>query len=291
MKNPTKKTTPSFALSIALSSLLFSACAVKTAQRTQAEAPPTPAATAAPEAPSPSPAVAAAPEPKSAAEEVTPQAPAEALPHKKDITASAHVGHADGIEPSKALGWLKNGNTRYLQQKLRKDGQSPKDVSRLAKGQHPHSIILSCSDSRVPPEVVFDQKLGEVFVVRNAGEVAETASIASMEYAAEHLGSRLILVMGHTHCGAVKAAHSTLDGQDAGTPALNALVKSIHPHLGQFKSKAPSPAFRAEVLAHVQGTIEQILKDSELIRKKVENGEIEIKPALYNMDTGAVEFP
>ncbi|MGZ3798075.1 MAG: carbonic anhydrase, partial [Pseudobdellovibrionaceae bacterium] len=143
--------------------------------------------------------------------ETTPQTPSQS--HEKADT---------GVNAKTALAWLKNGNTRYLKGTLRKDGQSNKDRERLVTGQKPHTIILSCSDSRVPPEVLFDQKLGEIFVIRTAGEALDNAAIASVEYALEHLGSHLLVVMGHESCGAVKAAFSTLKGEDAGSPALDA---------------------------------------------------------------------
>lgn len=208
----------------------------------------------------------------------------------KEKPSSSHSGEASGVPAEKALGWLKNGNKRFISGRLRKDGQSAKDIQKLSKGQHPHSIIFSCSDSRVPPEIVFDQKLGEVFVIRDAGEVPETASIASMEYAVEHLGARLLVVMGHTQCGAVKAALSTMNGEDAGSPSLNNLVQAIHPHLQDFKGKALSSDLAAESYAHAKADIKEILLKSELLRKKVANGDLKIKAALYRIETGSVEF-
>ncbi|OYZ22944.1 MAG: hypothetical protein B7Y39_07275, partial [Bdellovibrio sp. 28-41-41] len=130
---------------------------------------------------------------------------AEAIAKKDEHAAAAPgTGHAEhgrkvgAISPDKALGWLKNGNTRYSKGTFRKDGASSKDITRLSTGQNPHTIVLSCSDSRVPPEVVFDQKLGEIFVVRTAGEMVDDSVLASIEYGVEHLGANLILVMGHS---------------------------------------------------------------------------------------------
>lgn len=211
---------------------------------------------------------------------------------KSKTSTHAHHGHgeSEGIAPEKALGWLKNGNQRFLKGHFRKDGAMKSDVQKLAKGQHPHSIVFSCADSRVPPEVVFDQKLGEIFVVRNAGEVPDLASIASMEYAVEHLGSKLLVVMGHTSCGAVKAALGTMDGKDAGSPSLNSLVKSIHPHISAFKGKTPSADVAAESTANVRGAIADLLEKSEILNNKVKAGEIKIQGALYHLDDGKVEF-
>lgn len=111
---------------------------------------------------------------------------------------AAHHEAPAGVEPMQAMKWLQNGNKRYLKGFLRKDGQTKSDIQRLNSGQKPHTIIISCSDSRVPPEIVFDQRLGEIFVIRTAGETLGANALGSIEYAVEHLGTRLILVLGHT---------------------------------------------------------------------------------------------
>lgn len=104
------------------------------------------------------------------------------------------------ISAEQALGWLKNGNRRYLTSHLRKDGQSRKDRLRLKSEQYPHSIIMSCSDSRVPPEIIFDEKLGELYVVRNAGPSIDSGSVSSIEYALTHYGPQNLVLMAHTSC-------------------------------------------------------------------------------------------
>lgn len=195
-----------------------------------------------------------------------------------------------GVSAEQSLTWLKNGNKRFTKHSLRKDGQSNTDVTRLSTGQTPHAIVLSCSDSRVPPEVVFDQKLGEIFVVRTAGEALDDNVIGSIEYAVEHLGSQLILVMGHTSCGAVKAALGTLDGSSAGTPALDGLVKDIHPRLASFKGHKPSANVEEESWANTQGVANDLVKRSAMLKKKVNSGALKIVPSLYNLNSGIVEF-
>ncbi len=210
--------------------------------------------------------------------------------------AAHHSSHSDhhaevpGIDPDKALMWLKNGNTRYTTNKLRKDGQGYEDVKRLATGQTPHSIVLSCSDSRVPPEIVFDQKLGEIFTVRTAGETLDDAGIASMEYAVSHLGSQQLVVMGHTSCGAVKAALATLDGSDAGSPALNELVHDIHPRLASYKRKPQSTGVKDESWSNVKGVATDLEKRSAIIAKAIQSGKLKIRLAMYDLETGKVEF-
>lgn len=173
---------------------------------------------------------------------------------------------------------------------LRKDGQAATDRERLSTGQKPHTIVLSCSDSRVPPEIVFDQKLGEIFVVRTAGETLDPTSIASIEYALEHLGARLILVMGHSSCGAVKAAHSTMDGSDAGSPNLNKLVADIHPRIAAYKGMTPSKGYLDESWANARGVAKDLMGRSQIIANKLKAGEAKIQVALYNLATGKVDF-
>lgn len=190
----------------------------------------------------------------------------------------------------KALGWLKNGNTRFVKHTLRNDGDHAKDRARLVAGQKPHSIVLSCSDSRVPPEVVFDQKLGEIFVIRTAGESLDASALASIEYAIEHLGSNLIVVMGHESCGAVKAALATLDGADAGSPWLNKLVQDLHPHVRSFKGKPVSEGALVEGWANVTGVAKDLVDRSQIVRDAVNSGEVKIQTALYHLGSGVVEF-
>lgn len=244
-----------------------------------------------PPAPAPAPEAAATP----SAGEIT-----SALHNKAEETADKAVAAAapqakpakhefGGVEPSKSLGWLKNGNKRFMKGHLRKDGQSRKDIDRVAKGQSPHAIVLSCSDSRVPPEVVFDQKLGEIFVVRTAGEALDNMAIGSIEYAVEHLGARLILVMGHSSCGAVNAAIKTLNGGDAGSPALNAMVADIQPRVRDLAANASPDGF-AQSFANAKGVAGDLVKRSAILQKAVESGKVTITSSLYNLDSGEVVF-
>lgn len=217
-----------------------------------------------------------------------------ALTNNTTTTSHSETKNIHSSEPSTsadtALGWLKNGNKRYQNGHLRNDGQSQKDRERLVDAQKPHTIILSCSDSRVPPEVIFDQKLGEVFVVRSAGEAIDNMTIASIEYAVEHLGSHLLVVLGHESCGAVKAAFGTAKGEDAGSVALNALVKDIQPRIKTFMGSKPSPAFLSETKANAFGVAHDLIGRSEIIAKKVQEKELTVQTAVYHLKSGSVEF-
>jgi carbonic anhydrase len=195
------------------------------------------------------------------------------------------------VAPEVSLQWLKNGNTRFTNHNLRSDGQSSEDLKRLSTGQHPHAIVLSCSDSRVPPEIVFDQKLGELFVVRTAGESLDDNVIGSIEYAVQHLGSRLIVVMGHTSCGAVNAALGSLDGSSVGTPALDHLVGDMHPRLAEFKGHAKSGAdVHVESFTNAKAVAADLATRSKLLREGLESGKISIVPSLYDLSSGRVVF-
>jgi carbonic anhydrase len=231
---------------------------------------------------------------KTVAVETAKQA-AKAVP--EEIHADHHTVPADHkprevgpVPAEKSLGWLKNGNTRFVTGRLRADGAKSADRTRLAAGQKPHAIVLSCSDSRVPPELVFDQKLGEVFVVRTAGESLDNNVIGSIEYAVDHLGSNLIVVMGHSSCGAVKAALASLQGSDLGSPALNGLVADLKPHLTQYANKKSSEGLVEEVSANVNGVAHDLLARSQILRDAMATGEVKIVRAVYHLETGKVDW-
>lgn len=211
-------------------------------------------------------------------------------PEAAPAGAHQHTREVGAVSAEKSLGWLKNGNRRYVKGFLRKDGQSASDRKRLVASQSPHAIILSCSDSRVPPEIVFDQKLGELFVIRTAGENIDPAALASIEYGVQHLGANLIVVMGHTSCGAVRAALATMDGADAGSPWLNALLAATRLRLQSFKDQKPSADLHDEVWANVSGVSGDLVQKSEIIRGAVADGSLKISQAVYDLSHGTVEF-
>lgn len=209
---------------------------------------------------------------------------------KHEAKHEEHKRKVNKISADKALGFLKNGNRRFTIGRVRWDGATHVDRERLTKGQEPHAIVLSCSDSRVPPELIFDQRLGEIFVVRTAGQSLDFAAIASIEYAVEHLGSNLIVIMGHESCGAVKAALGTLKGGDAGSEWLNKLVKDLHPRLKRFTELTPTENVLVESWVNVEGTEKDLFEKSEIIHELVQRGEVKIQKALYHLGSGAVEW-
>ncbi len=178
---------------------------------------------------------------------------------------------------------LKKGNERFIADKL--DGQLQDSARRqsLTGGQQPYAIILSCADSRVVPELAFDAGLGELFVVRVAGNVANSSSLASIEYAVAHCGSKLIVVLGHESCGAVTAAAK---GGDNGYN-LNHLLSHISPALSASESGA---AINDIVKKNAELNAAELVGRSSIISKAVASGDVKIVPAYYNLDTGKVDF-
>lgn len=178
---------------------------------------------------------------------------------------------------------LKEGNQRFVENQLENINVDQTIKSELAKGQSPYAIILSCADSRVVPELIFNAGMGELFVVRVAGNVANTSSLASMEYAVAHLGTPVILVLSHQSCGAVTAA---VAGGDNG-PNLNHLLEYIAPAI---KESSDPNSVDAVIRKNAELTVKVITNDSEIIQKAVGEGKVKIVPAYYHLDSGKVEF-
>lgn len=222
--------------------------------------------------------------------------PAQAIEMDSDEAAAAAKPKAvatetPGIDPEQSLRWLKNGNLRYVKKNYRADGKAPADRARVSSSaQRPHAIVLSCSDSRVPPETVFDQSLGEIFVVRNLGEGLDSAAVASIEYALENLGARLIVVLGHTKCDAIDTALSAKEGESAGSPDLDKLLEGLRPRLKTVLSDARSKDLEIESALNADAAGRELLKRSAIVRARVGDGRLKIRTALYRMDSGSVSF-
>ena len=156
----------------------------------------------------------------------------------------------------------------------------------LAKTQHPLVAVLSCSDSRVPPEVIFDQGLGDLFVVRAAGNSADPMGIGSLEYAVEHLGTVLIVVLGHQSCGAVTAACS---GEKVPSSNLEAVVEPITESCRAAKAQhATDDLVDFAIRAHVHETANQLVAHSEILKHAHDEGKLNIVEAYYSLDSGTV---
>lgn len=181
-----------------------------------------------------------------------------------------------------ALERLKTGNNNFVNDALNNDLQDSSRREAVVNGQNPFAVILTCSDSRVVPELIFDTGIGELFIIRVAGNVANTSSIASIEYAVTHLNVKLIIVLGHQNCGAVTAA---LAGNNNGKN-LDHLLKFIQPAISNSGSK------KADAVSHVHAelTAEKLMTDSNIITKALDNEALKIIPAYYNLESGKVDF-
>ena len=191
-----------------------------------------------------------------------------------------------GISPVEALERLKTGNQRFVAGKLQHPHQSAERRSELATSQHPFAIVLGCADSRSAPEVVFDQGLGDIFVIRVAGNVLNDETLGSIEYAVEHLGARLIVVLGHERCGAVKAARDLIAAKAEAPGHIQSLIKAIQPAVETTVGADAETTARANVL-----NVARTLRTSAPILKgMVAAGKISVIGAHYDLDTGAVAF-
>lgn len=195
--------------------------------------------------------------------------------------------------PQKAYRELVTGNVRFARGASKHKDSAPWVRKKLASGQHPHSIVVTCSDSRVSPELAFDQGLGKLFVVREAGNTLDPHAIASIEYAVEHLGAGLIVIMGHDSCGAVKAALSTAPGASAGSVSLDTLVKDLQTNLasaGLTDADKQDPVAHNAVAANAEAVRAQLAVASPLIKAKLDAGALALVSAVYALDTGKVTF-
>ena len=186
------------------------------------------------------------------------------------------------VRPDVALARLEAGNARFVANPMSKGRPTAARRAETAQTQHPFAIIVACADSRTAPELVFDQNLGDLFVVRTAGNLIDDHGLGSIEYAVDHLGTRLIVVLGHARCGAVKAAMAspTAPGH------VDSLVRDIQPAVEAAKTEQGDPLANA-VKANARLVAEKIGKQAELGEHKAE---VRIVTGYYDLDTGLVEW-
>ncbi len=186
------------------------------------------------------------------------------------------------MEINEIIKRLKEGNNRFVSDTSERKLQDSMRRELLAGGQSPFAVILGCADSRVVPEIVFDTGLGEIFTVRVAGNVANIASLASIEYAVAILKVTVILVQGHSSCGAVSAA---IEGGDLGYN-LNLLLTHIIPAIEQVPDKNIDEVIKKNAILNA----EELVKRSEMIAETVKSGQLKIIPTFYHLESGEVEF-
>jgi carbonic anhydrase len=207
------------------------------------------------------------------------QAPAASAPHSTHAPSEA--------KPSADKVWanLMAGNKRFVAGKPQTYALVPLR-QKLASKQSPNVIVLSCSDSRVSPELTFDQSLGDLFVIRTAGNVADPVGLGSIEYAVAHFHSPVLVVLGHQRCGAVIAACS---GEKMPSANLDAIMNKIGPAVTQAKTQAKADDLvESAVKENVHQSAKDLLANSEIIRDAVKAGKVSVVEAVYQLDTGEV---
>ena len=195
----------------------------------------------------------------------------------------------DALKSDEVIKILKEGNVRFTNNDLTARNHS-KQVRNSAYGQYPKAIVLSCIDSRVPVEDVFDKGIGDLFVARNAGNIINVDVLGGMEFACKVSGAKLILVLGHEHCGAVKAA---IDNVELGN--ITAMLEKIKPAVDDVVYEGERTSKNLDFVhmvcdSNVNNSIEQIRINSPILKEMEDKGEIKIVGAYYNMDTGKAEW-
>lgn len=198
------------------------------------------------------------------------------------VTAAVH---APAISAEQALKLLLEGNQRFVAGKLEHPNQTPERRAEVAKGQHPFAAVLACSDSRTPPEIIFDRGLGDIFTVRVAGNVADQVVIESLEYSVKHLGVRVVMVLGHRRCGAVTAA---VEGHEEANEDVGPMLKELKPAVRATRGMPGDPVENA-----VRENVKLVMKNlaaSEELSAMVRSGELKIVGGIYDLDTGTIEM-
>jgi carbonic anhydrase len=189
---------------------------------------------------------------------------------------------APSMESSPALAKLKAGNARFVAEAASSSKPTRARRAETAKSQHPFAVVVGCSDSRTPPEIIFDQNIGDLFVVRTAGEVVDSYELGSIEYAVEHLGARLIVVLGHARCGAVAAAVAG----DSAPGHIGSIVRTIRPAAEAVRGQ-PGDQLTNAIKKNVDRVTAQIRQKAELGALA---SSVKVVEAYYDLDTGKVEW-
>jgi len=203
---------------------------------------------------------------------------------------SCQNGHHTEIDSIKdPIERLKAGNERFATFHPVHPDQTLQKLRELEKGQHPFAVIVSCSDSRVPPELVFDQGLGDLFVIRTAGNIIGDYELGSIEYAVEHLGVKLVVVMGHEECGAIKAFLESDDHPIGGH--IKSIVEAIRKEPEEQKSlNENGKNVHEAVLANIHHGINQLRSSPPILSESTKTGKLIIKGAIYQIEDGRVRF-
>lgn len=193
-------------------------------------------------------------------------------------------------QPSPRQAWelLQQGNQRFVDHKADHPRQDEEHRGLVEHGQNPHAVVLACSDSRVPVEIVFDQGLGDVFVIRTAGEITDLSVLASLEFAVDSLGVPLVVVLGHEKCGAVAAAETALEKGDMPSGFQRVLVEKVTPSLLSARAKGLTGIENFE-RNHVKEIANHIVDRSPEIRERLKDGRCAVVGLRYRLSDGRAE--
>lgn len=197
----------------------------------------------------------------------------------------AEANEIKNISVNESLQRINEGNARFIEMKLIHPDQSEEKRKELVKEQHPFIVVLACSDSRVSPEIIFDQGLGDIFEIRNAGNVLDDQVIGSIEYAVAHLGTPVVLVLGHQNCGAIKAAIE----HDKGSIHIIRLIKSMEPAVKKAL-KQPGDVFENATKNNIINVVNELKKSDPILKKYVQEGKVQIIGGYYHLDSGKVDY-
>jgi carbonic anhydrase len=190
------------------------------------------------------------------------------------------------LTPYQGYQLLVEGNKRFIGN-LKSDHDHLEMINETREGQYPFAVILSCMDSRTSTELIFDQGLGDIFSIRIAGNIVNNDILASIEYAVKYIGSKVLMVLGHTECGAIKSAKTGVtDGH------ITALLSRIQPSISKALLKDEQDHLFSDnaAYANVENSLEEILTRSEIVKELFKKGEIGIVGGVYNIETGEVDF-
>lgn len=217
---------------------------------------------------------------------VGPAGPASADPSPSTPDGARPPG-PPATTPAAALARLSAGNKRFRTGRARHPRQSPKDLRELAAGQHPFAITLGCADSRVPPELLFDQGLGDLFDNRVAGNIVDELLLGSIEFAVEEFAPPLIVVLGHERCGAIVATIDAITHGGSPPGHIGRIVDRLRPVVEPLLGM-PGDVVEAAVQANVRAQVEELHTASHIVREKVDQGALRVIGARYDLDNGHV---
>lgn len=214
------------------------------------------------------------------------------MAHSRMLFAAPQKAAPKQWNPDEVLSGLLAGNLRFSKGETHNPRRSPADFRALAQGQYPGAVIVSCADSRVAPEILFDVGVGDIFVVRVAGNVVDGTGVSvkgSVEYAVAELNVPLIMVLGHTNCGAVKAAKEHIDAKDSLPGSINGLVELIKPAVLQTKNVAGDPIVNA-VIRNVQIGVERVQTFEPILGPRFREKKLKVVGGVYDLTTGVVRL-